>query len=471
MDNTRKDFRIATRIALLVTLAVLAVIDLRAQLPPETASRIDAIAAKSLAETSAPSVSLAVVKDGKIAYVHAYGNASLDPATPARPEMRYKIGSVSKQFMGMAILLLVQDHKLALDDPVGRYLPTLTRASDITIRQLLSHTSGYQDFYPLDYVAPFMTQRVTSDEILERWARKPLDFEPGTHWQYSNTNFVAAGRIVEKVTGTTLMAFFKERIFRPLGMETPLDLDHQPLADSDPKGYTRFGRGPIRPVQPEAPGWLFGAGELAMTARDLALWDLGLLGGKLLKPALMDEFIKPVRLKNGAPTNYALGIGIHDDDGHPRLEHGGAVSGYVSSNTLWLDQGAAVAVFANLDGTNAPSSISRQIGPLLLAEAVDPQAAPQLEQARRIFSQLQGGTVDQSLLTSDANSYFTPQVLTDAASSLKPLGTPTSFEQTGMELRGGMTYRHFQIKFSGGTALHLSTFSVDDGRFAQYLIQ
>ena len=230
--------RNAIRGALLVTLTVLAAFNLQGQLPPETARRIDAIAGTVLAETSAPSVSIAVVKNHRIAYVHAYGNVSLDPATPARPEMRYKIGSVSKQFMAMAILLLVQHGKLAL-------VPSLTRANDVTIRQLLTHTSGYQDYYPLDYVAPFMTQRVTPDEIIDRWARKPLDFEPGTEWQYSNTNFVVAGRILEKVTGTTLMAFLRERLFHPLGMESPIDLDHQPLADSDAKGYTRFGRGPI----------------------------------------------------------------------------------------------------------------------------------------------------------------------------------------------------------------------------------
>ena len=148
MDYSNRSFLIAGRIAVAVTLTVLAAVGLHGQLPPEKAARIDAIAAKVLTETSAPSVSMAVVKDGKIAYVHAYGNASVDPATPARPEMRYKIGSVSKQFMGMAILLLVQDGKVSLDDPVGKYLPSLTRANDISIRQLLTHTSGYQDFYP-----------------------------------------------------------------------------------------------------------------------------------------------------------------------------------------------------------------------------------------------------------------------------------------------------------------------------------
>ena len=208
-----------------------------------------------------------------------------------------------------------------------------------------------------------------------------------------------------------------------------------------------------------------------MTARDLALWDLGLIEGKLVSAALMDEMIKAPRLKNGAPTSYALGVAISNAAGHPRLQHGGAVAGYVSSNTVWLDQGAAVAVLTNLDGTRAPSSIANEIGPLLLAEKEDPQAAQQLEQARRIFSQLQEGTVDRTLLTSDANLFFTPQVLADAAGSLKPLGTPASFEQTNMTLRGGMTLRNFQIKFAAGTVLHLSTFSVDDGKFAQYLIQ
>jgi D-alanyl-D-alanine carboxypeptidase len=463
--------RFAIRIILLITLTVPVACDLQGQLPPDTISRIDAIASKTLWESGVPSVSIAVVKDDRIVYVQAYGKACVEPSSPARPEMRYSVGSVSKQFMAAAILLLVRDGKLSLDDRVARFLPSLTRASDISIRQLLSHTSGYQDYYPLDYVAPFMAQPVTPDGILERWARKRLDFEPGTEWQYSNTNYVVAGRILERITGMPLMSFLERRIFRPLGMQTPINLDHQPLAESDAKGYTRFGRGPVRQVEPEARGWLFAAGELAMTARDLALWDQALLEGKLLEPALLDEMITPVRLKNGAPTNYALGVEISNATGHPRLEHGGAVAGFVSRNTVWLDQGAAVVVLCNLDGSSAPRSITNQIGPLLLAEKQDPRKAEQLEQARRIFSQLQEGTIDRSLLASDANFYFTSQVLVDAASSLKPLGTPEGFEQISMGLRGGMTFRTFSIRFPGGIVLRLTTFSVKDGRFAQYLIQ
>ena len=389
----RTALRMIFRCILLVTLALRATVLLKAQLPPTMASRIDGVVTQALADGGVPSASIAVVRDNRVAYVKTYGNARLEPLTPARPDMRYCIGSVSKQFLAGSILLLVQEGKLSLDDRVARYLPSLTRAGDITIRQLLSHTSGYQDYYPLDYVAPFMLVPVTADGILDRWARKPLDFEPGTEWQYSNTNYVTAGRIVELVAGTSLMAFLKERIFGPLGMQSPIDLDQQPLAGSDALGYTRFGLGPARPAPVEARGWLFAASELAMTARDLALWDISLM------------------------------------------------------------------------------EVTRQIGPLLLVEKQDPQAAQQLEQARRLFSQLQEGKIDRSVLTSDADFYFTSQVLADAAASLKPLGLPHSFTQASFGFRGGMTFRRFDIKFDTGKSLALTTFSTADGKFAQYLIQ
>jgi len=456
------DFRV-------ILIAVLAC-HLQAQLPSATTAKIDAIAAQVLADTGAPSASIAVVKDGKIAHLQAYGKARLEPAAAARPEMRYSIGSVSKQFMAGAILLLVQDGKLSLDDRVGRYLPDLTRANEITIRQLLSHTSGYQDYYPLDYVAPFMLKPVTADGILDIWAKKPLDFDPGTRWQYSNTNFVAAGRIVEKVSGMPLMAFLEARILGPLGMSSAIDLAEKSMAPSDAAGYTRFALGPPRPAPPEGRGWLFAAGELAMTAHDLALWDISLIEHKLLNAASMDTMITSTRLKNGAPTGYGLGIGVRDDGGHPRLSHGGAVSGFVSENTVWPDARAAVVVFSNMDGSNATNAITNQIAPLLMAEVQDPQAEQELEQARRIFSDLQQGKIDRRLLTSDADSYFTPQVLSDAEASLKPLGAPQNFRQLSVELRGGMTYRHFEIRLKD-KALHLSTFTTPDGKLAQYLIQ
>ncbi len=143
-------------------------------------------------ETKAPSASIAVVKDGKIVYTQAYGYASLDPKRAAETDMKYAIGSISKQFTAAAILLLEQEGKLSINDPIAKWLPDLTQANDVTIKEILSHTSGYQDFWPQDYVPPMMMQSMPPEEILNRWAKIPLDFEPGTRWQYSNTNFVIA---------------------------------------------------------------------------------------------------------------------------------------------------------------------------------------------------------------------------------------------------------------------------------------
>jgi D-alanyl-D-alanine carboxypeptidase len=443
---------------------------LTAQLPSATVAKIDEIAAKALAESGTPSVSIAVVQGGKVAYEKAYGHARLDPATDAKAEMRYSIGSVSKQFLAGAILLLVQDGKLSLDDRVSRYVPNLTRAREITIRQLLSHTSGYQDYYPQDYVAPFMEIPVTAEGILDRWATKPLDFDPGTRWQYSNTNYVVAGRIVERVTGGPFFSFLAKRILQPLGMTSAIDLSAQTLGPSDAAGYTRFAVGPLRAARAEGRGWLFAAGELAMTAHDLALWDSALMEHKLLKAASLEAMTTPVRLRNGTPTNYALGVGVSNADGHPKLAHGGAVSGFVSLNTVWLDQGVAVVVFANADGSGAPGHITDQMGPLLLTAVEDPLAEAALKQARQIFDGLLEGGIDRSLLTANADAYFNRQILEDAAASLKALGPPESMKQTSVEQRGGMTYRHFQIQFKG-KSLRLDTLTVPGGKLEQYLIQ
>ena len=441
-----------------------------AQLPAATVAKINDIVAKALAESGAPSVSIAVVRGDQIVFEKAYGKARLDPPTDANPAMRYSIGSVSKQFLAASILLLAQDGKLSLDDRVSRYLPQLTRASEITIRQLLSHTSGYQDYYPQDYVAPFMQKPVTAAGILDIWAKKPLDFDPGTRWQYSNTNFVVAGQIIERLTGAPFFAFLSKRILQPLKMTSAIDLDAQTLGPSDAAGYTRFALGPPRPASPEAQGWLYAAGELAMSTHDLAIWDISLMKRRLLTPASFTAMTTPVILKNGAPTDYALGIGVSNADGHPRLSHGGAVSGFVSSNTIWPDQQTAIVAFANMDGSSAPGTVTNGIGKLLLAEAEDPAASAALKQAREILEGLREGTIERSLLSPAANAFFTRQVLDDAVTSLKPLGAPETLTQSSVQLRGGMTYRHFQIKFKDKT-LRLSTLTLPDGKLEQYLIQ
>src|ERR1700745_1278209 len=241
----------------------------QAQLPVETQQKIDKVATDALAKTGVPSASVAVVKDGQILYLRAYGNARLDPETAAKPEMRYSIGSVSKQFTAAAVLLLQEQGKLSLDDKVGKFIPSLTRANEVTIRQLLSHTSGYQDYWPPHCVMPMMLQPVTAEKILDIWGHKPLDFEPGTKWQYSNTNYVIAGVIVEKVSGEPLLQILQEKIFASLNMKSVADTDKTKLGDTDPTGYLRYALGPPRPAPKEGTGWVFSGGGMGLSAGTL----------------------------------------------------------------------------------------------------------------------------------------------------------------------------------------------------------
>ena len=453
-----------------VTLSILAQAPAQApsQLSDQTRNQVDQIARQVLESTGVPSVSVAVVKDGMLVYAHAYGNARLEPPAPATTEMRYKIGSVSKQFTATAILMLAEQGKLSLDDPISRFVPDLTRAKEVTIRQLLSHTSGYQDYWPQDYVPPFMLTPVTADEILTRWARRPLDFDPGTKWQYSNTNYVIAGVIVEKASGMPLLRFLSSHIFEPLGMQSVVNIDQDHLADTDPTGYMRYALGPLRAAPREGKGWLFAAGELAMPVTDLAKWDIAMMDQRPLKPSSYQEMQKDVLLKNGTATGYALGITVRNQAGHRMLEHSGEVSGFTAENVVFPDDRAAVIVLTNQDAVNAGSQIARQIAPLLFA--VDTAVVKEkVERARKILEQLQQAKIDRSLFTDNANSYFDQQALQDFATSLGPLGTSQDFQQTAEQGRGGMTYRAYRAKCAE-KVLSISTFEMPDGKIEQYQV-
>ena len=437
-------------------------------LSPELRGRIDKLATDVLAQSGVPSASVAVVKDGKIVYLNAYGSARFDPKTPATSAMRYSIGSISKQFTAAAMLLLQEEGKLSLDDKVGKFIPDLTRANEVTIRQLLSHTSGYQDYWPQDYVMPMMLKPVTAAKILDMWARKPLDFDPGAKWQYSNTNYVIAGVIIEKVSGKPLLQFLKERVFAPLGMTSVANTDEKKLGDTDPVGYMRYALGPLRPAPKEGAGWLFAAGELAMTAEDLAKWNISIMDQKLLKPASYRELERETQLNNGLGTRYGLGVTLGTEAGHRSVSHGGEVSGFVSESVVFPDERVSVVALTNQDASSAADDIAHGIVPFLF-EQNDPATPEKLEQAKKIFDGLQHGTIDRSLFSENANAYFSEQALQDFATGLAPLGTPKQFNQVRQGLRGGMTLRIYLLRFDRQT-LRAWTYELPNGKLEQFQI-
>ena len=437
-------------------------------LSAEQRANIDSIARKILETTGVPSASLAVVRDGQIVYAQAYGDARLDPKMPAATQMPYSIGSISKQFTATAILMLQEQGKLSLDDKVGKWLPDLTRASEITLRQVLSMTSGYQDYAPQDYMIPEWEKAISTQQILDRWARIPLDFEPGTRWQYSNTNYVIAGVIIEKITGQPLFSFVRDRILAPLNIGSALDTNAKKLPDSDPQGYFRYALGPLRPAPHEGPGWMFAAGELAMTATDLCKWDISLMRESLMKPSSYLAMETETLLKNGVGTRYGLGMTVTSVRGHRVLEHNGEVSGFTAENIVLPDDNFAVAVLTNQDAVSAASGIGRGIMNAFLdsANVSDPK---QDTLVRRVFDDLRADKIDRSLFSDNANSYFTEQALHDYSTSLTALGDVQSFKQTSNSLRGGMTHMSYEVKFASKT-VGINIYQMPNGKFEQYLV-
>jgi CubicO group peptidase (beta-lactamase class C family) len=313
---------------------------------------------------------------------------------------------------------------------------------------------------------PMMMQPVTAPEIMNQWGRKPLDFEPGTKWQYSNTNYVIAGAIVEKVAGMPLLELLQRRVFGPLKMTTVFNTDEAPLRAEDPMRYLRYAVGPLRPAPKEGKGWMFAAGELAMTAHDLALWDISMIDQTILKPQSYRALETEVQLANGVGTRYGLGLGIGMTDGRRFLSHGGEVSGFTATNTVYPDDRAAVVVLTNMDATGASGQIATRIANLLFATS-DNTATTAL--AQKIFEGFQKGQIDRSLFTSNANAYFSDQALKDFASSLGPLGKAQEFTQASQSLRGGMTLRRYRIRFPNKT-LNATTFWMPDGKIEQFQI-
>lgn len=433
---------------------------------PELQQKISAAIQQVVTQTGVPSASVGVVYGGKIVYTQAFGDAKLSPRTQATAAMAYPIGSISKQFTAACLLLLAEDGKLTLDDPVARWFPELTRARDVTLRELLSHTSGYEDYAPQDYTIPAWMQPTDPTRLVREWAGKPLDFEPGTQWQYSNTNFVLAALIVQKASGMGYFDFLRQRVLKPVGIaEASLNLDTE-RNRVEPQGYERRALAPVRPAVLEAPGWYFGDASLAMPVASLLTWDLSMLNKTLLKPASYAAFETPTHLKSGKPTDYSLGLQVATQNGRRVLEHSGEVGGFVAENIVLPDDRIAIAVLTNQEASSAAGLIARAIGKVLLAPAAAAGSPMQ-----RILAGLQDGQIDRTLFTPDANFYFSQDTLNDFRTSLKPLGNVLAVKRGNEELRGGMTFTSWEASFSSGKSVKLSTYTMPSGKLEQFLVE
>ena len=453
-----------TRIAIFAAAALLWCAPAQ-DLSPRITEKIEA----ALKKSGAPSVSVAVVQDGKIAFAKAFGKADLENGRPADTNTRYAVGSISKQFTAAALLLLQEQDKLSLDDKVSKYFPNLTRAGEITIRQLLSHTSGYEDYAPQDYIIPDWTRATTPAAILDTWANKPLNFDPGTKWQYSNTNYVLAGEIFEKVSGRKLVDFLTEKIFAPLEMRSAGDWP--PANPADALAYTRYAIGPPRLAKREASGWYFAAGELCMTPSDVARWDIAILQKKILSARSYEEFTREMRLANGNYTHYSLGLTVGEFNGIPTLQHSGEVSGFISYNAVFPTRNAAVVVLSNQDGVNLVTP----------SRTPDRDCWSSCRTSRRSRRRIPGRCrrSSKTCRREGSRGRSSPAMPTltsarprykDCKASLAPLGKLKTVAGTSENLRGGMTHRSYRAEFEKKTVI-LNIYITRDGKFEQFMVE
>jgi CubicO group peptidase (beta-lactamase class C family) len=317
---------------------------------------------------------------------------------------------------------------------------------------------------------PEQTKPTTPMAILKGWAGKPLDFAPGTRWQYSNTNYVLAGEILEKMASQPLFAFLEDKIFRPLNMTSAGDCFAAPNSD-DATAYTRYALGPPRPALREGLGWMFAAGELCMTPTDLAKWDIAFMEKRILNAHSWIEFTREVKLKDGKPTHYALGLSLGDLDGVAEISHGGEVSGFLAKNELFPAKGDAVVALSNQDALSLTGPLADQIARLVFASGNGSDLAPEpeLRRVREVLEGLQQGHIDRALFTSNANSYFEDVALGDYRASLTPLGKLVSVTKHSEQLRGGMTHRTYEAQFEKKT-VQLNIYIMPNGKFEQFLV-
>ena len=435
--------------------------------PPVSVAWLDSLARSYVGRKHLVGLSVGVAQDGRIVFARGYGFASLAGHAPVEPTTRFAIGSVTKQFTCAAVLLLQESGRMSLQDPVAKYFPGLTRAKDITLLDLGNHVSGYRDYYPLDFVDREMSRPTTADSVIAEYATRPLDFEPGTRWSYSNTNFLILGRVVEKVSGVPFGAFLDQHIVTPLGMRLT-GYDPAPGGAGMAAGYTSFALGAPAVAAPEGAGWAGMAGALWSTPSDLLTWDLALLDGKVLGPDSYRTLTTPRRLADGRSTGYGCGDGVSDRGEAVVLTHGGAVSGFTAQNTVIPATRSAIVLMSNADfGSlgDLSRAILAQLTPVSAVPAIQGPSA--LEAATAFLSQLRSGRLDRTALGGDFDAFLTAERLAEARKTLA--GRISDVQIAGTGERGGMEVATVRFKVGARDAAAL-LYRTPDGKIQEFLV-
>lgn len=373
---------------------------------PVRADGVDDYAQAQMRQLHIPGLSLAVVRDGRIVKARGYGLANVEVNAPASEDTVFEIGSVTKQFTAAAILILVEEGKVGLDDRISKYLSGVPEAwNGVTLRHLLTHTSGLQNYLVVPDFPDIHRSGASHDEITELFFKRlQLEFQPGETWAYSNSGYLLLGNILEKVSGKSYWDFLDERIFRPLGMTATRSSEPKAIMPHRASGYEWRAAGlENRPALAEN---AYAAGSIVSTVRDLAKWDAALSAGKLLKKSSLDLMWTPIRVGGGAiaPFNYGFGWLIDTYHGHRVIAHSGGTPGFSSVLYRFIDNGLTVIILTN-HADRIIDHLAIDIAGLYVSALARPKEArgePGTEVSRRLKGALSGlfaGTPDPALFT------------------------------------------------------------------------
>ena len=432
-------------------------------------ARIDEFVKTEMQKQQIPGVSLAVVKDGKTMLAKGYGYANVEHQIPVKPETIFQSGSVGKQFTATAVLLLVEEGTIGLDEKISKYLGEVPESwKNITVRHLLTHTGGMTD-YPQDFD---FRRDYTEDELLTKAKAIPLAFQPGEKWQYSNLGYVTLGILIGKVTGKFYGEFLQERIFKPLGMSTARIINERDIIPNRAAGY-RLVKGELKNQEWVSPSLNTTAdGSLYLAALDMIKWDEALSNEKLLKKASLNEMWTPVNLNGGKTHPYGFGWALRNVNGHRVIEHGGAWQGFKAHIARFPESNLTVIVFANLIQANQ-SRLANGVAAILDPE-LKPRPITDLDPA---FTAKTKELLEAVLNAKADLTRFTPEVqkaITDSndrvIAFVKTMGPLQKFSLMERSENGeGIRYR-YQLEYTGMT-LYLAMAVNKDGKISGFALQ
>jgi len=344
-----------------IAIAALALLASQAALSDSPGARADGIVRSTMRTHQIPGVVLGVVRDGHLIKATGYGYANVELRVPVSSASLFQSGSVAKQFTATAIMMLVIEGKIGLDDPLSKYFPEAndSPSRDVTVRQLLTHTSGIPDMFgetdEASYTKGIIDFRrdYTEDELLKTYLALKLDFAPGDKWNYSNIGYEILGFLIHRVTGEFYGDFLQRRIFRPLGMTSTRIISEEDIVPNRVAGYRIVG-GQLKNQEWIAPSLNTTAdGGLYTNVIDLAKWDAALYTEKLLPRSALEQMWAPVRLSSGATYPYGFGWELATMNGHPVVLHTGSNQGFWISISRYLKDRLTVIVLTNLDDAHS----------------------------------------------------------------------------------------------------------------------